>query len=103
MIPGQPQLRYGTVGSGKPVVYDDALRVDFSTRHSCVAFDTEFDQCLESIAGNKMDSFAFIRGVCDYLDGTKSVEWQPYSALCAAAVMKTLILNLPPPGYTGEK
>ena len=50
-----------------------------------------------------MDSFAFIRGVCDYLDGTKSVEWQPYSALCAAAVMKTLILNLPPPGYTGEK
>ena len=102
-VPGQPTLRYGTIGSGKPVVYDDALRTDFSSRHNVISFDTEFDQCLESIAGNKMDSFAFIRGIADYLDGTKNVDWQPYAALCAAAYTKTLIMNLPPPGYTPEK
>ena len=101
--PGQPTLRYGTVGSGKPIVYDDSLRTDFAARHNCIAFDTEFDQCLESIAGNKMDSFAFIRGIADYQDGMKNVDWQPYAALCSAAYMKTLIMNLPPPGYTGEK
>jgi nucleoside phosphorylase len=58
----------------------------------------EFDQVLESIVGNRKDSFGFVRGVCDYLDGTKNVEWQPYAALAAAGFMKTLIENLPPPG-----
>ncbi len=47
----------------------------------------------------QMDSFAFIRGIADYLDGTKNVDWQPYAALCAAAYTKTLITDLPPPGH----
>ena len=93
---GQPLIKTGSIASGKPIVKDDALRMDFAARHSCVTFDTEFDQVLESIVGNRKDSFAFVRGVCDYLDGTKGVEWQPYSALSAAAYMKTLIENLPP-------
>lgn len=95
--PGSSVLRLGPIGSGKPIVKDDALRMDFAARHECICYDTEFDQCLESIVGNRKDSFAFIRGVCDYLDGTKNVEWQPYSALAAAAFMKIVILNLPPP------
>ncbi len=53
-MPNQPTLRYGTIGSGKPVVQDDALRTDFSARHGVIAYDTEFDQCLESITGNKV-------------------------------------------------
>ena len=95
--PGTPALRLGPIGSGKPIVKDDALRMDFAARHGCIGYDTEFDQCLESVVGNRKDSFAFIRGVCDYLDGTKNSEWQPYSALAAAAFMKVVILNLPPP------
>jgi len=94
---GQPVLRAGSIGSGKPIISDDALRLDFSTRHNCVSFDTEFDQVLESIVGNRKDSFAFIRGISDYLDGTKNVEWQPYAALAAAAFTKTLIERLPAP------
>ncbi|ELU00418.1 hypothetical protein CAPTEDRAFT_151003 [Capitella teleta] len=95
--PGVSQIKTGSVASGKPIVKDDALRMDFAARHSCVTFDTEFDQVLESIVGNRKESFAFVRGICDYLDGTKGVEWQPYAALSAAAYMKTLIENLPAP------
>jgi nucleoside phosphorylase len=99
---GQPVLRQGAIASGKPVVKDDGLRLDFAMRHGCVAFDTEFDQVLESIVGNRKDSFAFVRGVSDYLDGTKNITWQPYAALSAAAYMKTLIENLPNPGYSAN-
>ncbi len=92
---GVPQIRLGPVGAGKPVVKEDALRLDFAARHNCLSFDTEFDQVLESVVGNRKDSFMFIRGVADYLDGTKNIEWQPYSALVAASFMKTVIENLP--------
>lgn len=97
---GNPVLRVGALGSGKPVVQDDALRQDFSVRHNIVGFDMEYDQVLESIVGNRKDSFAFIRGVSDYLDGTKNDEWTPYAALSAAAFMKTLIEALPLPNYS---
>lgn len=92
---GVPTLRRGPLGAGKPVVKEDSLRLDFAARYQCLSFDTEFDQVLESIVGNRKDSFTFIRGVADYLDGTKNVEWQPYSALMAAAVMRTVIEKLP--------
>lgn len=93
--PGAPTVRFGAVASGKPIVKDDQMRLDFASRHKCVATDTEFDQVLESIVGNRKDSFLFIRGVADYLDGTKNVEWQPYCALVAAAFMKAVLEKLP--------
>lgn len=96
-MPGRPMLRFGSVGSGKPVVRDDQLRMDFAARHDVIAYDTEFDQVLDSIVGNRKDSFVFIRGVADYLDGMKNVEWQPYAALSAASVMKLIIERLPVP------
>jgi nucleoside phosphorylase len=98
--PDTPTIRHGSIGSGKPIIADDNLRQDFAARHNLVAYDTEFDQVLESIVGNRKDSFVFIRGVADYLDGSKNVDWQPYSALAAASFMKTLIESLPAPGYT---
>ena len=52
---------------------------------------------MESIVGNRKESFLFVRGACDYLDGTKNVIWQPYSALVAAAFMKSVIEKIPVP------
>lgn len=94
--PGTPYIRCGSLGAGKPIVKVDELRMDFAARHQCVGFDTEFDQVLESIVGNRKDSFVFIRGVGDYLEGTKNIEWQPYAALTAASFMKALLERLPP-------
>ena len=95
--PGAPTVRLGSIASGKPIVGDEQLRLEFAARHQCIGVDTEFDQVLESIVGNRKESFTFIRGVADYLDGTKNVEWQPYCALVAAAVMKAIIEKLPKP------
>ena len=95
---GEPVLRNGAIGAGKPIIKDDMLRQDFTLRHQCVAMDTEFDQVIESIRGNRKDSFVFIRGICDYLDGTKNVTWQPYAALSAAAFMRSVIESLPVAG-----
>lgn len=51
-------------------------------------------QVMESITGNRKDSFMIVRGLADYIDGTKNKEWQPYAALAAAAVTKALIMSL---------
>ena len=94
--PGFPAVRFGAIASGKPIVNDDQMRLEFSARHQCVGVDSEFDQVLESIVGNRKESFLFVRGVADYLDGSKNVEWQPYAALVAAAFMKAVLEKLPP-------
>lgn len=95
--PGKPMIRLGAIASGKPLVREDQLRLEFAARHQCIGTDTEFDQVLESIVGNRKESFLFVRGACDYLDGTKNVIWQPYSALVAAAFMKSVIEKIPVP------
>ncbi|GAB1608339.1 uncharacterized protein LOC115212809 isoform X4 [Argonauta hians] len=95
--PDKPRVHFGVLGSGRPVVKSDAIRLDFAGKYNIKAFDTEFDQVLESIEGNRKDSFMFIRGVSDYNDGSKNKEWQPYAALTAAAFMKTIIKALSNP------
>jgi len=92
---GCPMVRFGAIASGKPIVAGDQLRLDFAARHQCLAIDTEFDQVLESIVGNRKDSFLFVRGIADYYDGSKNAEWQPYAALVAAAFTKAIIEQLP--------
>ena len=93
--PGVPVIRLGAIASGKPIVKEDQLRLEFAARHQCVGMDTEFDQVLESIVGNRKESFIFVRGACDYYDGTKNATWQPYAALVAAAFMRSLIEKIP--------
>ncbi|CAH1774230.1 unnamed protein product [Owenia fusiformis] len=93
--PNAPTVRLGTFGAGKPIVKDDAIRLDFAARQNLMAYDDEFDQVMESIVGNRKDSFMFIRGIADYSDGTKGKEWAPYASLVASAAMKAIILRLP--------
>ena len=42
--PGMPKLRLGCIASGKPIVKDDQIRMEFTARHQCIGVDTEFDQ-----------------------------------------------------------
>ncbi|XP_076092610.1 uncharacterized protein LOC143064006 isoform X2 [Mytilus galloprovincialis] len=88
---GVPNVHYGVIGSGRPVTKYDSTRLDFAHKYNITCFDAEFDQVLESIVGNRKDSFLFIRGIADYSDGTRNKEWQPYASLVAAAMMKTII------------
>uniref|UniRef100_T1J663 Winged helix-turn-helix domain-containing protein n=1 Tax=Strigamia maritima TaxID=126957 RepID=T1J663_STRMM len=96
---GVPRVHFGAIGSGRHVVRDDALREAFSTKYGIVAMDHEFDAVVDSIHGNRKESYVFIRGIADYRDGTRRKEWQPYSALMAAAFTKAVIAALPPPEF----
>ncbi|XP_013781407.1 uncharacterized protein LOC106465714 [Limulus polyphemus] len=94
--PGKSMIHFGGVASGRVLMKDDAVRQEFAHQQGILAFDSEFDAVVESIYGNRKDNYTFIRGISDYKDGTKNKEWQPYSALVAAAFMKAIICALDP-------
>ncbi|XP_011305981.1 uncharacterized protein [Fopius arisanus] len=92
-----PKIHLAPVASGRIVSRDDQLRQKFASRFGCLAFDAEMDAVVESILGNCRDSFAVIRGIADYKDGARGKEWQPYAALAAASVVKSIICAMDPP------
>lgn len=96
---GRPMCHFGPIGSGRPALSNEELRRRMISEFGLRAFDSEFDPVVESIYGNCKESYIMIRGVSDYKDGRKKKEWQQYSALVAAAFMKSIIVNLKPLHY----
>ncbi|KAK2704262.1 hypothetical protein QYM36_016606 [Artemia franciscana] len=94
-----PRLHLGPIGCGYIFSRNDILRQEISYTHGILAYDSEFDQVLESIYGNRKDNYVVIRGISDYVDGTggRGKEWQAYASLVASSVMKAMILELPNP------
>ena len=88
-----PSVHYGVMGAGRPV-RNEVSRHDFANRYNIAACDSEFDQVLESIVGNRKDSFMFVRGISDYINGMHNKEWTPYAALAAAAATKAIIKSM---------
>ena len=97
-------LHVGPIGAGRRVAFNERLRHAFSSRfHGILAFDCELDSVIESIYGNRKDSYMLIRGIADYKDGTTGSatrgtrggsggkDWQQYAALMAAAVLKAVV------------
>ena len=93
--PGHPVLHYGAIACGKDLSKEEGARKEFALFNEVKAVDLGFKAVMESIEGNRKDSFAIIRGISDYQDGTRKKEWQPYAALAAAAYMKALVLEIP--------
>ncbi|XP_015183570.1 PREDICTED: uncharacterized protein LOC107070155 isoform X2 [Polistes dominula] len=94
---GCPRIHLAPIASGRQIARDDQLRQKFATRFGALAFDAEMDAVVESILGNCRESFAVIRGISDYKDGSRIKEWQPYASLAAASVMKAIICAMDPP------
>ncbi|XP_016837351.1 uncharacterized protein LOC100122198 isoform X2 [Nasonia vitripennis] len=94
---GCPQIHLAPVASGRRVARDDQLRQKFASRFGILAYDTEMDAVVDSILGNCRDSFAVVRGIADYKDGSRGKEWQPYASLAAASVVKAMICAMDPP------
>ncbi|VDL59364.1 unnamed protein product [Hymenolepis diminuta] len=100
-IPVPPLVRLGCIGSGHSVTQSPSLREVYALNQDLLAYDAEFDQVLESLIGNAIDSFLIVRGIADYAEGRQGTEpgsagtlWQPYSALSAAAFTRALVLKL---------
>lgn len=94
---GEPLVHFGPVASGKKIALDDQLRQEFAARFGTMCFDTELDAVLESIYGNRKDQYVLIRGITDYKDGTREREWQNYSSLMAAAVLRSIVEQMDGP------
>ncbi|TRY69155.1 hypothetical protein TCAL_02185 [Tigriopus californicus] len=94
---GEPLLHFGSVASGKKISLDDQLRQEFAARFGTLCFDTELDAVVESIYGNRKDQYVLIRGITDYKDGTREREWQNYSSLMAAAVLRAIVEQMDGP------
>ena len=94
---GMPTLRFGKVAGGEKVIRDENIRHTLCEQYNIICFDLDMDQVMDSIDGNRKESFIIIRSIADYYDGQTTKEWLPYSSLSAAAFAKTLICALPPP------
>ena len=84
-----PQIHYGTIGSGNAVVNDGIKRDQLGKDLNVL--------CVEMEAAGLMDEFSclVIRGICDYADSHKNKRWQPYAAATAAAYAKELLTIIP--------
>jgi nucleoside phosphorylase len=84
-----PEIHYGTIGSGNTVIKDGATRERLRKDLGVL--------CIEMEAAGLMNEFPYlvIRGICDYADSHKNKCWQPYAAATAAAYMKELLEVIP--------
>ncbi|WAQ95473.1 hypothetical protein MAR_028163 [Mya arenaria] len=57
-----PNVRHGVIGSGKLISRAHELRADFAKRFGVRAFDLDFEAVLESLEGNRNESFLVVRG-----------------------------------------
>ena len=92
----QTRVRYGVLSSGTYVAKNIITRTIYAKEHGICAYDQGNEHVLDSIMGSRCGSFLVIDGIADYVDGSQNKEWQPYSALAAAAYMKTLIQRFKP-------
>ncbi|CAF3028040.1 unnamed protein product [Rotaria sp. Silwood2] len=91
----RPAIRFGMIAGGKNILTNDYFKITLCDKCNVLCFDSEIDQVIAAIQGNHIESFMIIHGISDYHDGTLNKEWQPYSSLCAAAFMKTIIYKIP--------
>lgn len=94
---GCPRIHLAPIASGRQIARDDQLRQKFASKFGVLAFDAEMDAVVESVLGNCRESFAVVRGISDYKDGSRAKEWQPYASLAAASVVKAVICAMDPP------
>ncbi|CAI7592328.1 unnamed protein product [Penicillium pancosmium] len=86
-----PDIHYGTIGSGNTLVKDAATRdrIFADLGEDCICFEME--------AAGLMNHFPclVIRGICDYADSHKNDRWQRYASATAAAYAKELLAYVP--------
>ena len=85
----EPKIFYGTIVSGKDLFRNAAKRDEVSKKYDALCVGME----AAGLKGNL--PCLIIRGICDYSDSHKNKDWQPYSALTAAAYAKEYLLCVP--------
>ncbi|KAJ4264345.1 hypothetical protein NW762_005541 [Fusarium torreyae] len=97
----EPRVHYGVIASGNRVMKNAEARDNIAWRLSALCFEMETAGLMDNL------HCLPIRGICDYSDSHKNKDWQPYTAMAAAAYAKELLEVLPPVieeiGYDRER
>lgn len=85
-----PAIHYGLIASANQLMKDASIRDQLSAEKSVLCFEME--------AAGLMNHFPclVIRGICDYSDTHKNVQWQGYAAMAAAAYAKDVLCYIQP-------
>ena len=108
-VAGEPRVHLGLVASGRCVVSDPQLHQDFASELGVLAFDQEMDAVVESIYGNRKDTYTVIRGIADYrsaasdtllriprIDSIAFAEVFVYHSICLALIISNIENNFLP-------
>lgn len=79
---------YGNVGSGNTLMRNAFRRDELRDKHDLIGLEMEAAGITNTLPA------AVIRGVCDYGDGHKNKEWQPYAAAVAAVYAKGILCSI---------
>ncbi|KAL3475573.1 hypothetical protein BJX99DRAFT_271076 [Aspergillus californicus] len=85
----EPHIHYGLIASGKRVIRDGITRDRVARELDVLSFDWEAAGLIKEFP------ILVIRGICDYCDSHRGVEWQKYASLVAAIYAKTLLSVVP--------
>lgn len=84
------QVWYGNIGSGNSMMRNPHRRDDLRNQHDLLGLEMEAAGIMNCLPTG------VIRGVCDYGDGQKNKDWQPYAAAVAAVYAKGILCTINP-------
>lgn len=92
-----PAIHHGLIASANQLMKDAVIRDKLSAEKDVLCFEME--------AAGLMNHFpcVVIRGICDYSDTHKNVQWQGYAAMAAAAYAKDFLNRIAPSKVEAEK
>ncbi|KAI6088712.1 hypothetical protein F4821DRAFT_232825 [Hypoxylon rubiginosum] len=92
-----PTIHRGLIASANQLMKDALIRDELAKDNDVLCFEME--------AAGLMNHFPclVIRGICDYSDTHKSMQWQGYAAMAAAAYAKDLLNTIPPNKVNAER
>lgn len=84
------QVWYGNIGSGSSMMRNARRRDDLRDMYDLIGLEMEAAGIMNTLPTG------VIRGVCDYGDGQKNKNWQPYAAAVAAVYAKGILYTISP-------
>ena len=90
-------IHYGPIASANTLMKDAELRDGLAKEKDVICFEME--------AAGLMNHFPclVVRGICDYCDTHKNVDWQGFAALAAAAYSRQLLQKIPRGNVEAER
>ncbi|KAI0552688.1 hypothetical protein F4679DRAFT_571458 [Xylaria curta] len=92
-----PKIHYGLIASANQLMQNAIIRDKLSAEKDVLCFEME--------AAGLMNHFPclIIRGICDYADTHKNLQWQGYAAMTAATYAKDLLSRIAPNKIEAER